>query len=371
MGSFEQDWRLGLVRTFKQETPSMRALRITLMGFVALFLAVTQGVSQFDGGNSRSRSMDPNQFFNGLANGKEVWVRSETNPALQPMFDKIAEKLGATDGKITRDQFLSNMNQKMKRIGGDANGAMPPGASPGQPRTDAELWDARAEEIFRRHDLNGDGVLSYEEMPEDLRNERDRWDTDQNGTIDLNEFKAFYRAKMQQLLNDRNQAALGGAWQNPGMPTPDTRAVTPAEGPRVKVYHYENLPKELPPWFKQMDTNHDAQVALYEWKASGRPIAEFLRMDRNNDGFLTVEEVLWYESQVAKTKPPDKGPISPGTRPSPVILPGRTVISQQPLPQADAPGPNPVILPGQTVILPGRPGSGSPVDIGTVIRREK
>jgi hypothetical protein len=65
-------------------------------------------------------------------------------------------------------------------------------------------------------------------------------------------------------------------------------------------------------------------VALYEWKASGRPISEFLRMDRNNDGFLTVEEVLWYEAQIAKNQP-DKGQGSQAGRSGPGSFPSRPV----------------------------------------------
>jgi hypothetical protein len=55
----------------------------------------------------------------------------------------------------------------------------------------------------------------------------------------------------------------------------------------------------LPAWFEQLDTNQDGQVSLYEWRVSGRPIAEFLCMDRNDDGFLTAEEVLRYEARRA------------------------------------------------------------------------
>jgi hypothetical protein len=84
-------------------------------------------------------------------------------------------------------------------------------------------------------------------------------------------------------------------------------ATAPAEPEerRPVVYRTGKLPKELPAWFQQLDSDHDAQIGLYEWKAAGRPIAEFLRMDRNNDGFLTVEEVLRYQAQTTSA---DKAP---------------------------------------------------------------
>jgi hypothetical protein len=50
----------------------------------------------------------------------------------------------------------------------------------------------------------------------------------------------------------------------------------------------------------ELDTNHDARIGLYEWKVSGCPFDEFQRMDRNNDGFLTVEEVLAYRAKASE-----------------------------------------------------------------------
>jgi len=101
---------------------------------------------------------------------------------------------------------------------------------------------------------------------------------------------------VQQFMADRNAAGgqplLGGA---------DTAAfltpAAPAEEERKPpvAYRVGKLPKELPAWFTQLDTDQDAQIGLYEWKASGRSIEEFRKIDRNNDGFLTVDEVLRYE----------------------------------------------------------------------------
>src|SRR5262249_32625775 len=60
------------------------------------------------------------------------------------------------------------------------------------------------------------------------------------------------------------------------------------------------LPKELPAWFTQYDKDGDGQIGLYEWKATGQPLETFLKMDRNGDGFLTIEEVLRYEADQKK-----------------------------------------------------------------------
>jgi hypothetical protein len=67
------------------------------------------------------------------------------------------------------------------------------------------------------------------------------------------------------------------------------------------VYRAGNLPLDkLPPWFAQLDTDRDGQIGLYEWRRAGKPLEDFRAMDRNNDGFLTVEEVLYYQAALAK-----------------------------------------------------------------------
>src|SRR5207253_1806914 len=85
----------------------------------------------------------------------------------------------------------------------------------------------------------------------------------------------------------------GGAWAG-GSAHPESGE---EEEKRATVHRASKLPKELPAWFRQIDTDGDAQIGLYEWKTSGRAIEEFVRMDRNGDGFLTVDEVLYYEAK--------------------------------------------------------------------------
>lgn len=301
----------------------MRGKSYVAVGFLALLLGPTQGWTQYPpsrGGDygrrgSSSYSTDPNQFFDRLANGKEVWLRSEvTNPFMQGMFDRVVERLGITNGQVTREQFITYSQQRAAERAGmgpppptapsstatptppaPGSTAAAPGAAPGGNSADA--WNRWVEERFRRYDVNGDGLLNYDEMPESLRAERDKWDTNRDGFIDLNEYKAYYTARTQQRMAESGTASpFGQAIPVDPSGLPITTPVE-EEDKKPVVYRSGKLPKELPAWFKQLDTDNDGQIGLYEWKASGRSLEEFQRMDRNNDGFLTIEEVLRYTAQ--------------------------------------------------------------------------
>jgi hypothetical protein len=174
--------------------------------------------------------------------------------------------------------------------------------------------DAMIESWFRRYDKNGDGLLNNDEMPEALQAERDRWDTNKDGFIDLNEFKAYAQARMQQAQADRGSAGgggPGGPWDAGASPVPEAPADNSQEA-RPVVYRAGNLPRELPAWFMEADADKDGQVGLYEWKAKGWPMEQFRNMDRNDDGFLTVEEVLRSMKQPADSS---ASPTAAGTSP--------------------------------------------------------
>jgi Ca2+-binding EF-hand superfamily protein len=250
-------------------------------------------------------------MFDRFSGGKDVIRRSElTDPRAQMMYDRLADRLKISNGEITREQFVGAMRDFRGRggNGGGPNGPAPAGGSapgagggsaPGGNGNGADRSDEWAEAMFRRLDQNGDGFLNNDEMPEALRAEREKWDTDGNGLIDLTEFKAYFRARVQQFLIDRGgQGGWGGQGPggDPGQAPPPAAPPEP-EVKRPVVHRAGSLPKELPDWFDKLDTDRDGQVGLYEWRAAGRPIAEFLKMDRNGDGFLTVDEVLFYQQQ--------------------------------------------------------------------------
>jgi hypothetical protein len=234
------------------------------------------------------------------------------------MFDRMVQRLGVTNGQLTREQVVNMMRQQQGQGGQTAPGGMP--ASTGDAQGGAQgggrgRWGSpegiasMAESRFRQLDTNQDGFLNNDEMPEELQAERDKWDTDKNGLIDLTEYRAYFQARVQQFMVDRNAAGRQGwqgwqgGWQGPwGAPNalPEPAPAEPEERKPV-VYRTGKLPKELPAWFQDADEDKDAQIGLYEWKAKGWPIQKFLEMDRNGDGFLTVTEVLRYEAEQKKT----------------------------------------------------------------------
>jgi hypothetical protein len=63
---------------------------------------------------------------------------------------------------------------------------------------------------------------------------------------------------------------------------------------KLVIIRADNLPKDLPDWFKELDTDKDGQVGLYEWKAGTRDLSEYRNFDRNSDGLITPEEAMWY-----------------------------------------------------------------------------
>jgi len=291
----------------------MKIKLLIISGLAAFFLTSTEGLTQSGGPGGRfpgGSGGDPNERFNQMTNGKDVWIRAQTqDPWSQRMFDRIADQIGVTNGQITRQQYLAYQEQRAAdRASRRGSGGPPSDAARGSggpsPSPDGGGFGGRrgnrdsAEAMFSRLDLNGDGYLNYDEMPDDLRIEKQKWDTDRNGLIDLSEFKAYYQARVQPAQADRgtpNQQQWPGVW--PNYFSWDSASPPEEERKPPVVYRPGKLPKELPSWFAQLDTDQDGQIGLYEWKASGRSLQEFDEMDRNKDGFLTVDEVLRFTNK--------------------------------------------------------------------------
>jgi hypothetical protein len=81
-------------------------------------------------------------------------------------------------------------------------------------------------------------------------------------------------------------------------PTWTGEASPESDGRRPIVYHYGQLPEELPTWFSEVDRDHDGQLSLFEWNEAHLPLALFEQLDLNDDGFVTPEEILRHLAHV-------------------------------------------------------------------------
>jgi hypothetical protein len=243
------------------------------------------------------RGGDPSQFFDMLAKGKDVITRDSLDPMFQRMFDGMAQRMGVTNGQITREQFMEQAQRRMNGGGGPGGPGGPMSLTVTKGPDGAPAFDMNrvAEDRFRQLDKDSDGLLKVEEMPESLKAERDKWDANKDGFIDLYEYKEYFKARMQQAQQERGpDGASPGGPADPGAPGAIPSPADDHEEKRPTVYRAGKLPKDMPPWFAQLDTDGDGQVGLYEWVKGGRPVDEFRKMNRNGDGFLTVDDVLRY-----------------------------------------------------------------------------
>jgi hypothetical protein len=282
----------------------MRIRSFVLLGLLALLIPA-EAISQFPSGGSSGGSRggfgDPSKLFDMMSGGRDFVTRDTLpNPLLAGMFDRFAQQMGVTDGKLTREQFNSYIQQKAaeKAAGGAPSGAGGGGPPPwaggfkggdgkGSDPNQGEMAERWAEGMFRRADGNGDGLLNYDEMSESLRTELDKWDANKDGFVDANEYKAYFKAVIEQRVSERGSGSPGMGGGTPETPIED-------DEPKPVVYRAGKLPKELPAWFKTADGDADAQITMYEWRTSGKALDEFQRMDRNGDGFLTIAEVMYF-----------------------------------------------------------------------------
>jgi EF hand len=350
----------------------MRLKLLWLAGLVAVLIGPANSWPQPPGSSDPrgfsgrpGYSNDRNERFSRYSGGSDVWVRPDPNDreGLR-RFEEMAQQMGITGGMITRQDYLNYHQQREERFrsmrpdspggmfvnptGGPTSSATPTGA-PGDSRGRSGFGPSGSwgDGMFRRYDRNGDGVLSNDEIPDTLRNERDSWDANHDGFIDASEYLRYFEGYMQQRQAERASNQPGSSSPNgngsrgfgngPGGRSPSgpdggglmstgrgqmppmefsfpsfdpsmIRAperssgggtpsrTQPEEPQRPVVYRPGNLPKGLPSWFEQRDRDGDGQVGLYEWRQSGDALDEFLRIDSNNDGLVTAEEALRYQS---------------------------------------------------------------------------
>jgi Ca2+-binding EF-hand superfamily protein len=236
----------------------------------------------FGGGGGGGFGMpDPDMVFNMLTGGSgNDFLYMNQLPAGGDVLEEWATMNGINTGALTRAQFAQYWQQTggkgvINQLGiGAKKGSGALGSW-----TNGLDYTQLALMAFKELDKDGDGFLNVDEMPLRLQASIGKYNKSGNNMISFEEYKEYYKDELQ-----RQDAAKkkGEAFETDDMDK------------RPTVFRAGKLPKELPDWFTQLDTDSDGQVGLYEWMRAGKAPEEFQAMDRNGDGLLTAEEYLWY-----------------------------------------------------------------------------
>ena len=220
-------------------------------------------------------------------------------------FTQYAQEKGIRNGQLNRQQFIDAYTQYRAKaasgggFSGPGGGFSGPGKKGGPPSDLAspgtaaspDVVNMQADALFQKLDRNGDGVLNDREMPGTLRDNLARWDKNGDGMIDQKEFREYYLARQ---VGDTDSGPRGVASIIIDEDELDRKVVVMRAG---------KLPSNMPKWFKELDTDNDGQVALYEWRAAGKSLEEFKKWDTNDDGLITPEEALKTQTLLAAENP--------------------------------------------------------------------
>lgn len=333
----------------------MRSKWITVPAFLAglLTLATVDSQGQPPGRERGDRgpggpgrggfSMDPNAMWDRMAQGQDsINLNDPRFSFMKGMMERRGEPM-PPNGILTKQQFVAGVQQRMAQggmggPGGSSPGRFtPPGGTPnvmtyqatpgpdgrptfvmqggppgmtGLPAGMSNNPDEAIQNFFRRSDRNQDGRIDRDEASSSLRERFDQYDTNRDGAIDINEFRPYIQERMGGRGGD--QRWPGGSFdprsnstssQFPNGPPGGwggdsnnrSRNSQEDEEERPVVHRYGKLPKGLPSWWDELDTDQDGQIGLYEWRRKSKPTAEFVEMDLNADGYLTASEWLRHQ----------------------------------------------------------------------------
>lgn len=219
-------------------------------------------------------------LFDRLDGNKDGQVTAdEVDEERRRLFERLVRVADKnSDGKLSRDEFAEGIKAKPSETS-----PAPAGDRPNLPNP---------REIFARFDKNSDGKLGKDEVPERLKENFDRVDTDKDGSINPDELRQAFQ------MMARQAGAPGGGRPNAEM--------------------LERL-------FSQADKNNDGKLSRDEIPEERREMLGRLldRLDDDGDGAVTKEQFLRAMQRLSETgRRPDGNPEGkpnaadrPGTKP--------------------------------------------------------
>ncbi len=245
-----------------------------------------------EGGDRRSRmegflrSMD--------SNGDGIIEEAEVPEERQRMFRFMAERAGVDPSQgVSIAKVVEGM---ANRGGGSPQG----GARPGQPPTGAAPDQSTAPAAEAPAATTAQKLLllvpgfGVDRRPEPVPGFGTRVQSQSRvvfGSVAAAKEGENIRSG-QPRVESRSEAAQDGASNEDGFAR-DNSTAHRRSSYRFLLPH-ERLPEGLPDWFIDRDSNLDGQVTMAEFAGdwTDAKVEEFLKYDVNNDGVITVEEVL-------------------------------------------------------------------------------
>ncbi len=239
--------------------------------------------------------MDPERIWGFVARGKSSIKISDLRFG-RSEAEAWAKKNGISNGQLTKDQFVKYFKGRMEER--ERRAKLP--------------VDQQAALYFKERDRNKDGVLDQSEMSGGMRWRMKEYDKNGDGKISKSESMAYYKKVTERFR--RGNRDQGNSKNDKTQPKGGTERVVIEDIPyeRPLVFAFGKLPKGTPDWYTDNDTDKDGQVALFEWRKGGKSIAEFLKLDSNQDGFISPDEMVRAEErtngvQTASSSSPSYG----------------------------------------------------------------
>jgi len=242
---------------------------------------------------------DPREFFNRMDANKDGKLTKDEMP--ERMRDNFARMDTNGDGTVTAEEFA----QLGRQFGGKAPPGAPTATTKGRPDQGGPMNRAEFEALFDRTDSNSDGKLTKDEIPDERPGMRNILERAGSGSIDKEQFVRGMMAMMAQFGGQ--QPRPDGSPRPEGAPRPDgaprPEAARPdgnrPEGPRPDGNRPDGAPFRRPDGapggppggglFGALDTDRNGELTTAEIVGAGTAL---LKLDRNNDGKLTPDEVF-------------------------------------------------------------------------------